>query len=276
MQFFFQNRLTQNYMKKYDNLEEYFSQDLGWGNSQESKKVFSFLSECAEFSRRGVVLDAGSGYQRYRPFFKESIYVGQEHPIAGAQNKQIENYDILCDVENIPLKQCSVKTVLSTSSLEHFQSPNEFIKESFRVLMPGGRIYINVPFAIQEHEIPFDFQRYTRYGLESLLERQGFTVQRIEPTSSSLTCALHLLHYSLSEELHLRQNMLLKGLLRLSLYGTYLISKLWVELLDRGASNLTKLPFGWNVIAEKPGSIVPGNNVDSKENFLKENLIVSS
>lgn len=262
-------------MKKYNNLEEYFNLDLGWGNNHESKKVFAFLSDCAQFSGGGAVLDAGSGYQRYRPFFKDSIYIGQEHPIAGAQNKQISNYDILCDVENIPLKDGCVKTVLSTSSLEHFQSPNEFIKEAFRVLEPGGRIYINVPFAIQEHEIPFDFQRYTRYGLEALLVRYGFTVRKIEPTSSSLTCALHLLHYALSEELHVRQNILLRILLRFALYSTYLFSKLWERGLDKGASNLTKLPFGWNAIAEKPGKLDSDKSLESKESFLKNNLIES-
>ena len=119
------------------------------------------MRDAAEHAKGGVVLDAGAGHQRYRPFFDDAIYVAQEHPIAGRQHKKIAEYDILSDVKRIPLQEGCVDLVLSTSSLEHMEFPERFFTESFRVLRPGGALYVNVPFAYLEHE-PF----FLRYGYE--------------------------------------------------------------------------------------------------------------
>lgn len=109
-------------------------------------------------------------------FFSDSIYIAQEHPIAGVINKGIVEYDILCDVKSIPLIDNSVDLILSTSSLEHIEFPDEFFSEANRVLKPGGALYINVPFIYSEHEIPYDFQRQTRYGLERHYKKANFEI----------------------------------------------------------------------------------------------------
>jgi len=44
------------------------------------------------------------------------------------------------------------------------------------VLKPGGRLLLTVPFAWDEHEQPFDYARYSSFGLKYLLEKNGFTV----------------------------------------------------------------------------------------------------
>ena len=49
------------------------------------------LMDAREFCENGVVLDAGSGYRRYEPFFGNSVFLGQEQPIAGVKN----NYDFI-------------------------------------------------------------------------------------------------------------------------------------------------------------------------------------
>jgi hypothetical protein len=69
-------------------LRDYFMHDLKWRWGYQQQIVFTFLCEAAEEAKGGVVLDAGAGYQRYKPFFSESIYIAQEHPIAGKQNKK--------------------------------------------------------------------------------------------------------------------------------------------------------------------------------------------
>ncbi|MEL7240510.1 MAG: hypothetical protein AAGK78_16760, partial [Planctomycetota bacterium] len=78
-----------------DALRRYFEEDLGWGRGQQQDIVFDLLCAAAEAARGGVLLDAGAGHQRYRPFFTDATYIAQEHPVAGAANKGIARYDIL-------------------------------------------------------------------------------------------------------------------------------------------------------------------------------------
>jgi hypothetical protein len=44
------------------------------------------------------------------------------------------------------------------------------------VLKPGGKLLITIPFAWDEHETPYDFARYTTFGIEEVLERNGIEV----------------------------------------------------------------------------------------------------
>jgi SAM-dependent methyltransferase len=59
---------------------------------------------------------------------------------------------------------------------EHVFTPETFMSEIYRVLCPGGRLLLTVPFASDEHEQPHDFARYASLGLRALLERAGFEV----------------------------------------------------------------------------------------------------
>ena len=53
------------------------------------------------------------------------------------------------------------------------------IGELGRVLKPGGTLWLSAPLFYAEHERPYDFFRYTRYGLRRLLEDAGFEVVEI-------------------------------------------------------------------------------------------------
>jgi hypothetical protein len=44
------------------------------------------------------------------------------------------------------------------------------------VLKPGGMAIFTVPFIWDEHEQPFDYARYSSFGLKSLFKKNGFTI----------------------------------------------------------------------------------------------------
>ena len=55
------------------------------------------------------------------------------------------------------------------------------VKELYRTLKPGGMILLVTPHEWEEHQQPHDYFRYTRFGMEYLLENAGFTGLVIEP-----------------------------------------------------------------------------------------------
>jgi SAM-dependent methyltransferase len=269
------------------NLKQYFTNELGWGWGHQQELIYNFLQNVAAFCENGVILDVGAGHQRYKPFFSKSTYIAQEHPESGQKNKQLKNFDILCDAKNIPLKNESVDGVLSTSSLEHMEFPELFFEEAHRVLKPGGKLFINVPFIHPEHEIPFDFQRPTRYGLRRWYEHSGFVNTEVKPTSSSIYSATCFIKMSVVEgKLDIRTALDSKEYLKaIKLSPNYFLYFLVIRpfifilnfLYDSPPGDHTKFPIGWIAVGTKSGEFKLAANARKLSNldFLQSNIIES-
>ncbi|WP_433084681.1 class I SAM-dependent methyltransferase [Dactylosporangium sp. CA-052675] len=75
------------------------------------------------------------------------------------------NVDIVTDLRRLPLADDSLAGGISIAVLEHVPDPAAHIAEMRRVLRPGGRMLVFVPFMQPFHASPYDFQRYTEVGL---------------------------------------------------------------------------------------------------------------
>ena len=75
------------------------------------------------------------------------------------------NVDIVTDLRSLPLAEGSLAGGISIAVLEHVPDPAAHIAEMHRVLRPGGRMLVFVPFMQPFHASPYDFQRYTEVGL---------------------------------------------------------------------------------------------------------------
>jgi len=83
--------------------------------------------------------------------------------------------DIVADLnEVLPLETEVADTIVSLSVMEHLRDPQMFLNEAFRILKPGGAIILQVPFMWFVHEAPYDFYRYTSYGLQYMFEKASF------------------------------------------------------------------------------------------------------
>jgi SAM-dependent methyltransferase len=82
---------------------------------------------------------------------------------------------------------------VSFEVFEHIFSPHQVLAELHRVLRPGGTILISIPFVFREHEKPFDFARYTSFGIRHLLIECGFSIQQIEKTTTERGVLAHVL-----------------------------------------------------------------------------------
>ena len=67
------------------------------------------------------------------------------------------------------------------------------VAELYRVLRPGGRLYMTVPLAWELHEMPFDFFRYTPHGLATILGGAGFAQLDIRPRNDCFATLAQLL-----------------------------------------------------------------------------------
>jgi SAM-dependent methyltransferase len=135
----------------------------------------------------GKVLDFGCGTKPYESLFSNaSHYTGVDIEICG-HNHVDSKVDVFYDGKTLPFADGSFDSVVSFEVLEHIFNINEILSEVSRVLKPGGRFLLSIPFAWEEHEIPYDFARYTTYGIEFVLRESGFdVVQTVKTTTSVL------------------------------------------------------------------------------------------
>jgi SAM-dependent methyltransferase len=132
---------------------------------------------------KGLVVDLGCGTAPYKEEILEvaDSCIGLDWPQTLHGNRGI---DVFADIQQrLPLRDATADAVVSFQVMEHLSEPGNFIVECNRILKPGGRIVITVPFMWYVHEAPHDYFRFTRYGLEHLLEKRGFEDIEIRETT---------------------------------------------------------------------------------------------
>jgi SAM-dependent methyltransferase len=124
---------------------------------------------------RGRLLDNGCGNQPYRPWYEPLV-----DEVVALDAIAMDGVSVLGFADRLPFASQSFDTVLATEVLEHVENAERAAEEIFRVLRPGGHALVTVPYLYPTHEAPYDFRRFTHYGLADLLRRQGFEVVSLE------------------------------------------------------------------------------------------------
>lgn len=88
----------------------------------------------------------------------------------------LEKDKIFYDWKHIPFDNEYFDWVVCFEVLEHVFDPDDFLIEAWRVLKEWGRILLTVPFVRDEHEIPYDYWRYSSFWLKHILEKNWFEV----------------------------------------------------------------------------------------------------
>jgi SAM-dependent methyltransferase len=89
--------------------------------------------------------------------------------------------EVVGDANYLPFADNTFDGVVCETLLEHVVEPERVIAEMFRVLKPGGKIYILMPFLFGFHAAPNDFHRMTHRGLEYRM--RDFEIEKITPFS---------------------------------------------------------------------------------------------
>lgn len=122
-----------------------------------------------------VVADLGCGNAPYKPLFH-----GVKHYI-GVDAYPGPAVDIVAPIWATTLENNSVDIVFITEVLEHVRYPLDAIKEIKRILKPGGRLFLTIPFMYPVHSDD-DEWRYTAHGLKDIFGSNGFDAA-IEPSN---------------------------------------------------------------------------------------------
>ncbi|MEJ7736757.1 MAG: class I SAM-dependent methyltransferase [Chitinophagaceae bacterium] len=126
----------------------------------------------------GKLLDYGCGRKPYENLFNITEYVGVDIEQSG-HDHQYSKVDVFFDGRQLPFEDETFDSLFCSEVLEHLFNPDESLSEMHRVLKKDAKLLITLPFSWNEHEIPYDYARYTSFGIRNLLERNGFKVIEI-------------------------------------------------------------------------------------------------
>lgn len=189
---------------------------------------------------RGRILDVGCGSKPYQDYFGYREYIGLE--IGGRENTYADCY---YDGKVFPFEDATFDSVITSQVLEHVFNPGDFLSEINRVLKDGGVLLLTVPFVWDEHEQPFDYARYSSFGLRHLMESHGFEIVDHRKSIDDIRAIFQMVNAYIYKKISARRG-------RLNLLLAMLLTA----------------PF--NILGEIAGIIFPSN-----ADFYLDNIVLS-
>jgi SAM-dependent methyltransferase len=107
-------------------------------------------------------------------------YIGVDLAV-GDSSWSYKNLSAVAELQNLPFRASSFEGCLNVVTLEHVPNPLAVLQEIGRTMKAGAPMLLVVPLEWEEHQIPHDYFRYTRYGLKHLLRESGFEVVSLTP-----------------------------------------------------------------------------------------------
>ncbi len=125
----------------------------------------------------GKVLDLGSGiHSSYFNFINKKNY---KIYYADKFHLKKDNF-FKVDLENeIDIQPNFFDNIILFNVLEHIENYKRLIQETKKILKPGGKLELFVPFMHSYHEDPIDVFRPTHFYLNKILSDEGFDVDLV-------------------------------------------------------------------------------------------------
>lgn len=198
---------------------------------------------------KGTLYDLGAGESPYKDFFLQHA----QHYVAvdWTGSFHATKADIAADLNQpLPIESGIADTVVSLSVMEHLCEPQNMLNEAFRILKPGACIVLQVPWQWWIHEAPYDFFRYTPYGLKYLMKKAGFADVKVEPQAGFFTTmALKANYFSMR---FIRGPKPLRWAIKACLVPIWYFGQKAAPILDRLDNDWALEASGYFVTARKP------------------------
>jgi uncharacterized protein YbaR (Trm112 family)/SAM-dependent methyltransferase len=145
---------AKNLLRRY----AYYAPELGvWID----ETLFRHLNRSSDNS---IILNLGSGRGTFEDKISPHIRMINLDVYRSARTH------LIADGHFLPFADDSIDGVFSNAVLEHVQKPWVVADEIYRVLRPGGLVFVNVPFLNVIHDTN-DYFRFTDKGLDVIFER---------------------------------------------------------------------------------------------------------
>jgi SAM-dependent methyltransferase len=109
----------------------------------------------------GTIIELGAGGD----YYKKYVPSNQRYVLSNLS----EGFDLVLDMTRLDLPDNSVEALISVYAMEHIYDFKSAFNEQHRVLRPGGRLLLIVPFMYYYHAAPDDFFRFSASALDTLL-----------------------------------------------------------------------------------------------------------
>ena len=205
------------------------------------KPILSSLRDATPMLK-GRLLDVGCGNKPYATILNCDEHVGID--VALSPHNQ-SRFDRVFDGLTIPFGDATFDSVLCTEVLEHAREPRKLATEIGRVLKPGGYAFWTVPFVFPHHEQPYDFHRFTRYGIEELATTAGLSIVTIQNRGGVLALLAQQIDIAIGQLLSRRPFSDAVRWLAFPIMAFCLV-------LDRWRGRPDVLTPGWQLLLRKP------------------------
>lgn len=197
--------------------------------------------QAIEKHAHGILLDLGCGnvplYGLYKNRVIDNICIDWDSSLH--ENPYL---DIVADLNSgIPTESDYFDTILSTDVLEHIAQPDLMMREISRVLKPGGKLILTVPFFYWLHETPYDYFRYTEFSLRMFCEKNKMDILSLSPYGGALEVILDIIAKQIPRFRFL-------SLVHFRLSKILMQSSLGQKISSKTAK---KFPLGYCLVAQK-------------------------
>jgi SAM-dependent methyltransferase len=220
--------------------------------------IAAYYNEHAALHCRGDLVDLGCGqvplYGLYRPFVTSVTCVDWPNSMHG--NLHV---DVVCDINQaLPFLDKSFDTVVLSDVLEHLPSPEVIWTEIGRILRPGGKLLLNVPFFYWLHETPHDYYRYTEWALRRFVRTAGLDLIFLEAIGGSPEVVADILAK------HVQHLPVLGGVLSAGVqsFATWLGKTSLGSRLSRSTARV--YPYGYFLIAARQTTLLSPSQVGTQ------------
>lgn len=147
-----------------------------------ANQIANFYSTVLPMYAKGDMLDLGCGnvplFEAYKDLVQTITCIDWENT---AHSNQFLDYTADLNQPLTFLSDQQFDTIILSDVLEHIYEPRILLGEIARLLKHGGYLIMNVPFYYGLHEEPFDYHRYTKYSLISMLAESQMQSIEIRP-----------------------------------------------------------------------------------------------
>lgn len=207
-----------------------------WQSQESRGRAARFAAQEAARAPKGLRVNIGSASQRF------------DVPMVSLDLLAAEGVDVRGDVHTLPFREESVDTVVCTGVLEHVRDPARAVRELRRIMKPGARLFVEVPFMQTVHASPDDYSRWTSDGLRRLL--QEFDLADCEVVAGPATALAWQVQETLAMLFSFRSRWLYRAGLRV--FGWLAVPLSWLDVFLERHPMAAHAASGFAVVASKP------------------------